>query len=182
MERLDRGGRGRSAQPAVARDLSVAERSAQWSKVDWRQAWSGSIGAERSAGQLCGCGVGIVSPPGKEHRLKIEHSKFLVVEARRFILGGEVVAPAIGGHQQCRHAGLARRQHAQFHRTARHPGHVLVAPDQNSGQPLGFQPFHQLFMFCVQLRIPRGFRDQCGAIHHQALANSLAHDWFPFWV
>jgi hypothetical protein len=56
---------------------------------------------------------------------------------------------------------------------------MFSSPQQNSGQVLGSQPFHELLMFGFELRIPCRFRDDGGAADDQALSDSLAHDLVP---
>ena len=74
----------------------------------------------------------IVGVPGKQHRLKIERAKFLVVQARSFILSGEVVALPFCGDQQRRDTRFTRSQNAQFDRPACQPRHVLIAANENA--------------------------------------------------
>src|SRR6202034_2991792 len=103
-----------------------------------------------SVGQLSGCSERVVGIPRKEHRLEVERTKLLVVQARRFVFRGEVVALALGRHQERCNAGFGWRENAQFDSASSDPGDILVTAQKDAGQALTAHPLYEFVVFGVQ--------------------------------
>ena len=98
------------------------------------------------------------------------------MQARRFILGGEVVALAFGSHQQRSHAGFAGREHAQLDSSACQPGNILIAANEHAAEFLRAHPFHQLFVLRLEFRIPCGLLNESDTVNGQVPGDSGGHD------
>src|ERR1035437_6862169 len=80
VERLDSGGRGLRAQPAVTRDFGFAQRGAQWIEIHRSDACTRTVRSEWGAVEARGSFRGFVGVPGKEDRLEVERAKLFVVQ------------------------------------------------------------------------------------------------------
>src|SRR5260370_41034205 len=116
-----------------------------------KDAGDGRVRSEVAASQLQGLVGGIVGVPGKDYRLEVQRAELFVMQARRFVGGGEIVAAAFGCNQHRCNAGLIGSEHAQIDGAASEPGDVFVALEQDAVEAFAAQPFDDLVVFRVQL-------------------------------
>jgi len=178
LELLQYGGDGFSGlltQPLEPRNLRLLQRRSHRIHVRRKAARDMSIRSKLTMRKFYRLVIGIVRVPGKNDRLEIQRAEFLIVQTRRFVGRGQVVAPTLCRNQQCCHSGFIWSQHAQLDSTASEPRNILIALKQQPIEPFAAQPVHYLIMFGLKLCIPGFFRYDRVAIDNQAFANSGTH-------